>query len=648
MTTSRSRKITSFIALAMLGLALIAMVITGFGTDGMGGLGGLQGTGGTTTLVRVEGRAIGETEVSDMVTQQYQAARNAQPDLTMAGFMAGGTFDQILQQMVTSAAIAAFAEKQGLAVSREMVDRAILEIPQFRNFAGQFDENAFRGALRAINMTEGQLRDDIRRQLLQQQLLAPMALSMRVPEGLAREYSSLLLERRRGSIGVVPAEAFAAGIEPSDQEIAAFYRANQARFVVPERRVVRYALLGREQVAGDITATDQEIAAHYRDNQARYGGQEQRSLQQVVLPDQAAAQAFMQRLRGGQSFADSAAAAGFAPSDVDLGVQTPEEFARETTPEVSRAAFAAAEGAVVGPIRSELGFHIVRVQDISRTAARTLAEAREEIVREIEQRKFADALGGLIARVEEQIADGASFEEIARAENLQAQQAPPVTAAGQVEGEGQLAPELQSVLRSVFEIDPEDPEPVVEQLQANERFMLISVERVIPAAAPPLAQIRAEVREAAIRAQAMQRARAAASQIVEKVNGGMPIARAMSEAGVRLPPAQSLDLRRMDISQAGERVPPPIALMFSLPENAARILEAPAEAGWFVVVHEERTPGNAADQPQLIETTRTQFTGIAGEELAQQFARAVEMQTDIRRDEAAIGAVRQRLSGGAD
>ena len=640
------KKLASGIVLFVLGLGVLGLVLTDFGSSGVGGIGALSGGGGGDTLATVEGRSITETEASDLLNRQFSQAREQQPTLDLRGFLAGGAFDRVLNQLIVGQALMAFGADQGLTVSQRMIDREIVNIPAFRNFAGQFDETSFRQALAAQNITEGQLREDIGRTLMQRQLLMPLALAARVPEGVAREYASLLLERRRGTIGVVPVELMGQGIEPTEAEIAAFYRANQGAFTIPERRVIQYALIGREQVAQAATATDQEIEAYYRQNAATYGARQTRTLQQVVLPDLAAANAFAGRVRGGSAFADAASQAGFSASDITLADQTPQSFATESSPEVARAAFAAAQGAVVGPIRSELGFHVVRVERINAVAARPLAAVRDEIAAAVQQRKLADALGDLLTRVEDKIAEGASFEEVARSERLAVVTTPPVTANGQAPGQQwQAPPELAPLLQSAFEIDPDAPEPVVETLQPNERFALLGISQAVPAAPPPLAQIRDQVRTALIRRRALERARAVAQSIVARINAGMPARQAFAETQPRLPAPQAIDMRRLDISQAGQQVPPPLATLFTLPQRRAQILQAPNGAGWFVIHHEQRTPGDANTQPQLIASTRAEFARSAGEELVQQFARAIELQSDIERDEDAIAAARRRLLG---
>jgi peptidyl-prolyl cis-trans isomerase D len=642
MISSIRKSLKSFAMMAILAIALIALVVTGFGTGGMGGI-----TPGASEaeLVRVDGETITEAELADQVNRQLRRAQQEQPDLAMEGFLAQGAFEEILNQLIAGRAVAAFGRDQGLAATQRMVDREILQIPAFRNFAGQFDEQAFRGILRQEGITEAQLRRDIAEQLMQRQLLLPIAGGARTPDAVALQYASLLLERRRGTIGVVPSEAFAQGIAPTADEVAAFYQQNRGSYTVPERRVIRYALLGREQVAGDIQATDQEIQAFYRDNAATYGGQETRSLSQVVLRDEAAARAFMARLREGASFQQAASQAGFSATDIAFPNQSRSEFANVASPAVADAAFSAAQGAVAGPVRSELGFHIVRVEGISAAGARPLAAVRGEIREQIEARKLQDALGGLVNRVEDRLAEGADLAEVARAEGLTLRETPPITASGQSpDAQWQAPRELSALLRDAFEMDA-DADAAVVTVEQNERFAAMDVARILPAAPPPLEQIQAQVRQDLIRRRALERARTVAQSLVEGINGGTAPRQAFAAADVSLPAPQPVDARRLDISQSGEQVPPPLALMFSMAQGTAKLLEAPNQAGWFVVHLEERTPGDAAEEPQLIQATRQQFNQVAGDELAQQFIRAVQTNLEVRRNDRNIDRARQRLRG---
>lgn len=652
MLASFRRKSRTWAAAGILFFSLVAIVVTGFGTNGFGGLGSLAGGAGQgagDTLATAEGKAVTARDVTDMVNRQYARARQQDPTLTMEAFLAQGAFEQTLDQMAMAAAVQAYARGQGLVVSPTMIDREIVNIPAFRNLTGQFDQSAYEAQLRALNISEARFREDVAQSLIQRQLLGPVALGGRAPEGIAREYANLLLERRRGTIAVVPSALMAQGINPTPAELAAFYQANRIAFTTPERRVIKYAVIGADQVVQTARATDAEIQAVYRNSPLSYGPRETRTIQSIVLPTQQAAQDFANRVRGGTDFVAAAAQAGFSAADVTFTGQNRDQFARVSNPQVAAAAYAAAQGTVVGPLRSDLGFHVVRVDRIASVPARPIEAVRGEIAAAIEARKRLEALASLVSRVENQLADGGSIEEVARAEHLTLVTTPPITATGQPGGDSQwvLPPELRPVLTAAFEIDPDNPEPVVEQIAANERFAVLTVERAIPAAPPPLAQILPEVRANFVQQRARQLARALADRIAAAINAGTPAARAFAEAQPRLPAGQQVDMRRLEISRGQQAPPPPpLIALFSIPQGRARVMPATNNAGWFVVVHEQRTPGDAATVPQLIQTTRTEFSNSASEEIAQQFARAIELRSETSRDQDAIRRTRAALGGG--
>jgi peptidyl-prolyl cis-trans isomerase D len=646
------KSLRSWATVALLLIALLAIVVTGFGTGGFGGLGSLSGGGQNASgdaLATVEGQPLNANEVNDLVNRAFARAREQQPTLDMASFLAQGAFEQIVNQLVTARAIQSYGGRQGLTVSQTMIDREIVNIPAFRNLTGQFDQSVMRQQLQSQNLTETRFREDVAGSLMQRLLLGPVALGTRVPEGVAREYANLLLERRRGMVGVVPLETLARAINPTEAEIAQFYRANRIAFTVPERRVIKYALIGAEQVAQAGQASEAEINAVYRNSPLSYGPRETRNIQAIVLPSQQAAQAFAARIRGGTSFVEAAAQAGFAAGDVTFPNQSRAQFERVAGAQVAGAAFAAAQGAVAGPIRSELGYHVVRVDRVVTTPGRPLEAVRGEIAAAITGRKRMEALNTLVSRIEERLSDGASFEEAARAEHLAIVTTPPITAGGRPVGDSQwvFPQELRPMLTPAFEIDAEDPEPAVEEVVPNERYALIGIERVVPAAPPPLAQIVPEVRAALIQFRARQQARALADHIAGQINAGMPPALAFAQAQPRLPAARPVEIRRLEISRQGQQVPPPLVTLFSIPQGRARVIPADNNAGWFIVVHQQRTPGDASATPQLIQSTRTEFTGSASEELAQQFARAVEMKSDVSRNQQAIVRARRQLGGGA-
>lgn len=635
--------VTAKIMLGILALGLFAIVITGFGTGGMG-LGDLGGLS-SSTVATVDGEKITAQEVQEETQRQLARIRQQRPDVDMAALVARGSIEEVVDQMIGLTATMLFGKEQGLAATRQMVDREIASIEAFQNLAGEFDQATFQRALQQERITEPELRAEIETRLIQRQLLLPVAGSAFVPQGLAFQYASLLLESRSGSVGAVPAQAMGPGREPTDQEVMQFFRDNQARYTIPERRVLRYALFGPEAVAEAAKATDAEIAAAYRQNPA-YAARETRTLSQVVLQEEAAARAFMQRIRGGASFVQAAAQANFSASDTALGEHSRESFARLSTPEVAAAAFSAAEGAVAGPVRSELGWHIVRVDDVKAIPARPLASVRGEIAARIEAEKSQNAVADLVGRIEESIADGAALDEVARAEKLDLNETPPITGTGAApDNPGWKVPaELAPVLKTAFDMAP-DEEPAVEPIEEGRRYALVAIARAIPAAPPPFPEIRERVKADLVARRALDRARAVAQSIAAKINAGTPAARAFAEAQVKLPAVQPVNAVRRDIARQGGEVPEPLAMLFSLPRGKARIMPVPNGSGWFVVHLDKVVPGDASKEPGLTEAVRSQFARVIGDEYAQQFSAAIRAKSEVKRNEDALKRLKAELSG---
>jgi peptidyl-prolyl cis-trans isomerase D len=375
-TSFQGKKMLSFfrrgpvakLMLLVLGIGIFAIVITGFGTGGSG-LGGLDVGGSGGAIATVDGEKITSTDVEQVTQQELARFRQQQPDLDLAAFLRQGSLEIIVDQMIDMAAITAFGEDMGLIATREMVEREIQRDPQFRDLAGRFDNAKFQSFLQSQKVSEQKFRADAANRLIQRQLAAPAAGSVYVPEGFARQYASLLLEKRSGLVGAVPTAAMGPGREPTDAEVATFYQQNIGRYTIPERRTIRYAVFGRETVAATTKPSDAEVQAAYQRDQATYGTQQTRSLSQVVLPDEASARSLAQKIAAGAAFDAAALQAGFGAADIAVGEQTRDAYARLSAPNVANAVFAAAKGATVGPLRSPLGWHVVRIDESRRRPA---------------------------------------------------------------------------------------------------------------------------------------------------------------------------------------------------------------------------------------------------------------------------------------
>src|SRR4249919_364411 len=279
---------------------------------------------GSGTLAKVGDQQVNEREMSDAMQRRLQQARQQRPDADYASIV--GDFNGVLDALLEERTLLAFADKYDFPLSKRLIDAEIAQIPQTKGLNGQFSEQSYQQFLSQQRLSDGQVRQILAGGLLQRLLLTPIATNARVPVGMATPYASMLLEQREGEAAIVPIDSFKAGLQPNDAQLQQFYAANRGRYMVPEQRVLRIARIGPEQVAG-ISASDQEIAAYYNQNKATYAPTDTRSLSQVVVQDQATANAIAQRARSGQALAAAAAPVGANAAVTDLKDQTRAAYA---------------------------------------------------------------------------------------------------------------------------------------------------------------------------------------------------------------------------------------------------------------------------------------------------------------------------------
>ncbi|NNM75786.1 peptidylprolyl isomerase [Sphingomonas sp. ID1715] len=624
-------------------ILFIAALALGFVAADIKSLGVTGGSATGDTVAKIGSAKIGYAELQQRVQRAFDNARQEKPELTIQQFVQQGGVDQVLAQLTDSIAIEQFAREQGIGVSRKMEDAQIAAAPAFRSLNGSFDQSAYEAFLARQRVSEKQLRADLARDLYLSQVLVPTTGAALAPTTLALPYASMLLEQRTGRAQFVPIAAFR-GAAPSDAELTDFYRRNAARYTIPERRVARYALIDRTTYEASAQPSEQEIAEAYKANQAQFAGKETRTISQVIVQTEEAARAMAAKLAAGTPIAEAARAIGL--ESVTLNDQSRDDYTKASSPAVAAAVFATAEGKVAAPARSGLGWHVVRVDRVSNTATRTLDQVRGELVAQLKTKKAEQGWADAIAKVEDAVNDGATFDEVVAANKLQPVTTAPLLRSGQAADTAtQASPELVGVAKSVFSMEAGD-DPVVEQLVPDRVAALIKTEQVIAPAPRPLAQIREQVVADFLAERGRAGAQRAAAAIASRINNGAPLAQAVAAAGAPLPSAAAVSGRRGETLQQSRPAPPQLAALFGTRRGKARIVAAPDGSGWYVVTVETVVPGDARSQPPLIESTRAQFAPVLGQEYAQQLAAAARRAVGIDVNAAAVARLKSELIGG--
>lgn len=627
----------------ILGIILLAFIVTLYEGRSPFGTGTILGG---SSLASVGSAPISEQELRRRVQNQLDAARRQQPDLDMAQFVAAGGVESTLRQMIDARTLTEFGRRHGLVASDRLVGSLLNQIPAFKGPTGQFDQRTYEGVLARIKQSDVDFRNDFRSEAIINMLQIPARGAVRLPASVAEPYAALLLETRKGQIGTIPADAFRSLPKPTEAELKAFYDRNLARYTVPERRIVRYATFSRDRFKGTVAPTEAEVTRFFNANAATYAAKETRGFTQIIIQSQADAEKALAAAKGGKTLADLAKSLGLTPQAV-----APLEraaFERQADAQVAAAAFAAPRGGFAELRKSGLGYHLIRVDTVAGKAAQTLDQMRPTIVAQLTEQKIDEAAAAFVAQVDDEATGGATLDDLVKKYSLTAVVTPPVTQTGNDPDQPSYkpAPEMGIVMRDAFKADTDD-DPVVAQLGSGREFALWKLDKIVAAAPRPLPQIRDQV-EGDARAEAMAKAAGTiANGIVSKIEKGMPIAQAMAGAGVALPPLSPAGGRRIDIVQANpDRVPPPLALMFSMGAKKAKALAMPDNRGYFVVYLDRIERGNVASVPGLLDQSRGELSRAAGDEYLEQFVAAAKAEVGVKRNEASVAAIRKALASG--
>ncbi|MGX7895171.1 SurA N-terminal domain-containing protein [Tsuneonella sp. HG222] len=623
--------------LALIALAFAMSDITGTNSN----IGSVSA--GDSVAVVGDGE-ITPAEFTAALNAELETRRQQNPTLTMEAMLAqDGATDSVLDRLMQRLALTQWGEEHGFRVGKRLVDSELVKIQAFQGPDGKFSRQAFDAVLQQQRLSEAAVRSDIASGLMAQQVLTPTSAGIVVPPSIARQYAVLLRERRKGAILNLPSTAFAPTAAPTNEQLTAYHKANGSKYIRPERRVIRYATFGAEALADLPAPTEAQIAARYNQDKAKYAASETRTLTQMVVPTQAAAAAIVREVAGGKSLAVSAREKGLSTTTV--GPVSKSQLAGQTSQAVADAAFAAAQGAVATPTRGNLGWYVLRVDAVTRVPARTLAQARSEISTALAAEQRRAAFIDMATRVEEEFEAGSSLDDVAAEMKLELVNTAPLTADGRVYSSTETAPAaLQPALRTAFEM--EEGEPQIAEVVPGQTFLVFGVADITPSAVAPLAQIRDDVIADWRMAEGARLAGAAAERILQRVEKGATLAAAAAAEKVALPAPQPVDMGRPELA-ALPRIPPVLALYFSMAERTTKKLEGAQNAGWFVARLDDISVPRIEGNDPLIGQTQRELANALGSEYAEQLVGAAQASLGMEKNPAAIDAVVRQLTGSA-
>jgi len=301
-----------------------------------------------------------------------------------------GIDQQILQQMVDEQAALAEAERQGIRVSDEELAQQIFSIPALQENGRFIGEQRYEQLLASQYppMTKGDFEDNLRRSMMIDKLRSAVTDWMAVSDAdVEREYRNRN-EKLKLQVVALTADKFRDKVTVTDADIASYYSAHQAEYRKGEQRKIKYLLVDRDQIRSRVTVTPQDVESYYNANVQQFQTPEQVRASHILLKtdgkDEAAVRKQAEDIlkQAKAPGADFAALAkkyseddGSKANGGDLDYFTKGRM----VPEFEQAAFSLQPGQISDLVKSQFGFHIIKVVDKKPAGTRTLDEVRSQI-----------------------------------------------------------------------------------------------------------------------------------------------------------------------------------------------------------------------------------------------------------------------------
>jgi peptidyl-prolyl cis-trans isomerase D len=336
------------------------------------------------------------------------------------------TQDQVLEGLITDALISEHSEKLGYRVSDPELIAAIRGEPAFQ-VGGQYSPDAAKEALAASRLTIDQYKDEKRDDLRRVQLLGGIVSSEFVTPAEAARAQALRAEEREIQYAVIPASQYKSDAPIDAAAIDAYYKAHQADYLVPESVDLRYAQLTLAQVASTQTVSDADVQAAYEKHKSGFVLPERREASHILIPfgkDPAAAlkqaNQVLALARSGQDFAALARKYSQDPGSAKNG---------GSLGWIDRGGFVApfadalfgikSVGDIVGPVKTQYGYHIIKLDGIQPGRTKTLAEARPQLEAQLKQSAATNRFGDIEDSLQNRLQDpGVSLASVAKEFNL--------------------------------------------------------------------------------------------------------------------------------------------------------------------------------------------------------------------------------------
>ncbi|MBD9656289.1 SurA N-terminal domain-containing protein [Pseudomonas sp. PDM12] len=503
-----------WIAKTIIGLIVVLMALTG--VDAI-----ITGTGNSQNAAAVNGEKISLNELNQAVEMQrrqllQQLGKEFDPSMLDERLLR----DASLKGLIERSLLLQGAKDSNFAFSQAALDQVIVQTPEFQ-VEGRFNADRFDQVIRQLGYTRMQFRQMLEQEMLIGQLRAGLSGSGFVTDEEVLAFARLEKQTRDFATRTIKADPGA--VKVSDDDVKAYYDAQQAQFMSPEQVVLEYVELKKDAFFSQVSVTDEELKAAYDAEIANLA--EQRDAAHILIEvggdvseDQAKAKIedLHKRLQKGEDFAALAKEFSQDPGSASEGGDLGYAGKGVYDPAFEEALYALKKDEVSAPVRTEFGWHLIKLLGVQAPEVPTLASMKEKLETDLKTQRVEQRFVEATKQLEDAAFESSDLVQPAQELGLKVQTSAPF---GRQGGEGIAA--NRQVLQAAFsqEVMEDGSNSGAIELDPN-TLVVIRVKEHRKPQQLELDQVSDSIRAQLTKTRASEAAKAAGEQLVTELRDG--------------------------------------------------------------------------------------------------------------------------------
>ena len=448
--------------------------------------------GKNRAVIKVDNLEIMQDEMNNKLQNSIRKAKNMfGSNVEINDDIRKNILNGLVKQNSQNMIIVRQAQKSNAVISDEMIQKIISSQPEFMDDTGHFSPAMLHRQLAYFDMTEKEYISDLKQNVLSRHIVYSPVEKIIFPQFMNQYIAKIQNQQKIFQyITVNPAE-MKIDRTITDEEIEQYYQDFAPQFEEAESRDIAFIELKTSQLANSLQISDEDIENYYKENISDYIIPEKRRVLQMVFDDeQSAAKAAQAVDKGGDFYHLASSLASQDKETTFLGDVTADSM----LPELSDAVFDAKINKVVGPIKTDFGWHVLKVVNIIPKVETPLKNVRDQIVTTLKNEQSYDQAAHTINLIEDEIGKGTELEAIAKQYNT------PIIKVKGLKEDGQFASisksSLSNVVKSSDFIETAfsyNENEISQTIETDDGFVFSVVEKIHDAHIKDLAAVKPEI-----------------------------------------------------------------------------------------------------------------------------------------------------------